>query len=64
MTYGCHNTERMPAYYAANGTYIKSKHPHEMKEIRTLAVMVLDRSSKECRYDKRAEDKRCAGCNK
>jgi len=64
MTYGCHNTETLDGYYAANGTIVRSVHPHEVKEIVTLATYVPFRMSRNCMYDKRAEDKRCVGCNK
>lgn len=64
MKYGCHNSERLPAYYAPNGTFVNSEHPHKIKEIRVLAELVLDRGSRACQYDRRAEDNKCEGCNK
>lgn len=56
--YGCNNSDRMPAYFARNRKY------SEGGWFITELMKIKDTSSKECRYDRRADDKKCEGCRK
>lgn len=61
-TYGCNNSIRQDGYYVGVGKAIVGS--GETKTIRPLAMYYRDLSSRECRYDQRANDARCQGCKK
>ena len=58
--YGCNNSERKDGYYAPQRYFTKGLIP----SFTVGVVYIEDTSSKECRYDRRADDKKCEGCLK
>lgn len=58
-TYGCHNTERQPGYYAPQRAYGMNGVHFQVR-----SIFIEDRTSKDCRYDQRKSDPSCEGCAK
>jgi len=58
MLYGCNNSTRTQGYYAPNRFTMGDGW------FNLQPVFIEDKSSKECRYDNRANDKKCEGCKK
>lgn len=61
-TYGCHN--RLPF---KDGLWVQDGHVHEERSqawVRLPRIVKIDsRMSRECKFDLRATDPRCAGCS-
>lgn len=55
MKYGCHNQPRSLKYFTQYGLLLAGF---------AVGVWIENVLSRDCRYDKRATDKKCAGCTK
>lgn len=55
MKYGCNNQPRSPGYFTQHGL-VNTGLP--------VGVWIENVPSLDCKYDKRATDKKCAGCTK
>lgn len=62
MTYGCHNKPRAEGYYVKTGQAVVGV--ESPRVVVQYAEYHADTSSRECRYDQRANDPKCAGCRK
>jgi len=59
MTYGCHNSQRLDAYFVRDQTHNNNWLP-PVDEF----VLIADNSTKACQYRKTTPDPKCEGCTK